>query len=263
VVDGRTMINGGDNGFDDVWALSLGPSPQWTTVTPSGSLPDPGKRYGHKLIYDPVYNRMILKGGYNPLAGGYYGDTWMLTWDEPTPALVSLVSARGERGVARVTWQVSGSDGARFSAWRRTNQGGWTAMGDLVPDGEQRVTLEDRSVMDGARYEYRLRILEGTNETFAGEVWVEVPRAATLSLAGARPNPAAGAFAISFVLEDESPARLELFDTAGRRVLARDVGALGAGDHEVRIERLLPSGLYLARLRQNGRALTARVLIGR
>ena len=264
----RLMVSGGrfSNGiaegvYDDVWALTLGTNPRWSWETPPGSLPGPGRRYGHKMVYDPAYNRMILKGGVN--AAGYHGDTWVLTWDLPTPALVSLVSARGERGVARVTWLVSGSEGARFTAWRRTEAGGWTAMGDLVRDDRQTVTLEDRSVVDGARYEYRLGILEGSDETYAGEAWVEIPRAATLSLAGARPNPAAGPFAIAFSLEDDSPARLELFDTAGRSVLARSVGALGAGDHEVRIERRLPNGLYFARLRQHGRAITTRVLIGR
>jgi hypothetical protein len=206
---------------------------------------------------------MIVKGGFNPQTQQFYGDTWTLTWDSPTPALVSLVTARVDRGVARVTWQVSNADQATLTAWRRAEATGWTAMEEIVPDGQQRVTFEDRAVVEGGRCGYRLGIHEGERETYAGEIWLEIPRAAKLSLAGARPNPAAGPLAIAFSLADGSPARLELFDTAGRSVCAREVGSLGAGDHEVRIERALASGLYFVRLKQQGRTLTSRVLISR
>jgi galactose oxidase-like protein/Kelch motif protein len=258
VAGGRSPIDT----FDDVWALWLGPNPIWTRVVPPGSAPGPGSRAYMGAVYDPIYDRMIVKGGADD-TGVHYGDTWALTIDGLTPTVVSLVSARGTRDAASVTWHVSAGEGARFTAWRRTDPGGWTTMGDLVPDDQQKVTLEDHSVVEGARYQYRLGIVEGTKESFAGEVWVDIPRAATLSLVGARPNPAAGPFAIGFSLEDDSPARLELFDTAGRGVLARNVGSLGAGEHEVRIEHRLPNGVYTARLRQNGRAITTRVMIGR
>jgi hypothetical protein len=46
-------------------------------------------------------------------------------------------------------------------------------------------------------------------------------------------------------------------------VFARDVGSLGAGDHEVRVERVLPSGLYFVRLTQQGKALISRILTRR
>jgi hypothetical protein len=206
---------------------------------------------------------MIVKGGYNPQTERFYGDTWSLTWDSPTPALVSLVSARTEWDVARVTWQVSDADGATLTAWRHAEATGWTGMTDLALDGQQRVTFEDRTVMEGARYGYRLSIRDGDRETFDGEVWLDIPRSAKLTLAGARPNPAPGPFAITFSLADGSPARLELFDTAGRSVFARDVGSLGAGDHEVRVERVLPSGLYFVRLTQQGKALISRILTRR
>jgi hypothetical protein len=263
----RMIVSGGrtiTNDFNDVWALSLGPNPQWTWATPPGSLPGPGRRYNHKIICDPVYDRIILKGGYRSNPGTWLGDTWVLTWDEqPTPVLASLVSARGERGVARVMWQVSGADGASLTAWRRGEASGWSAVGEVVPDGQGRVTLEDRAVSEGGRYGYRLGIREGTRETFAGEVWLDVPRAARLSLAGARPNPAGRVLTIGYSLEDGSAATLELFDTSGRRMFSRDVGSEGAGEHEFLVAEAgaWPAGIYLARLRQHGRALTSRVIV--
>jgi hypothetical protein len=263
-VRNRMVVFGGYDGIvprADVWALSLGATPQWTQLAPAGEAPAP--RANLQGIYDAAYDRMIVKGGFNPQTQQFYGDTWTLTWDSPTPALVSLVTARVDRGVARVTWQVSNADQAKLTAWRRAEATGWTAMEEIVPDGQQRVTFEDRAVVEGGRCGYRLGIHEGERETYAGEIWLEIPRAAKLSLAGARPNPAAGPLAIAFSLADGSPARLELFDTAGRSVCAREVGSLGAGDHEVRIERALASGLYFVRLKQQGRTLTSRVLISR
>src|SRR5437667_8452376 len=51
-------------------------------------------------------------------------------------------------------------------------------------------------------------------------------------------------------LADASPASLELFDLAGRRLWSSEVGALGPGEHEVRIGDGVPypPGVYMARL---------------
>jgi hypothetical protein len=86
-----------------------------------------------------------------------------------------------------------------------------------------------------------------------------------LALAGARPNPSSGEFSVSFTLGDAASARLEVMDAAGRRVCARDVGSLGAGEHLVNLTRglTLPPGVYLVRLTRGDRSLTARALVVR
>jgi hypothetical protein len=68
---------------------------------------------------------------------------------------------------------------------------------------------------------------------------------------------------IALGLLDASPASLELFDLAGRRVWWRDVGDLGPGPHELLIAdgAQYPAGIYLARLTQAGRTATARVAL--
>lgn len=87
---------------------------------------------------------------------------------------------------------------------------------------------------------------------------------ASFALAGAAPNPArAGRVSLAFTLPDGAPAMLELLDVAGRRIAARDVGALGAGSHVVPCVaggRVAP-GLYFARLTRAGEARTARVVV--
>jgi hypothetical protein len=58
-------------------------------------------------------------------------------------------------------------------------------------------------------------------------------------------------------------ARLELFDISGRRVVARAVGALGAGHHALDLAegRRLPAGLYLLRLTQGAEARVVRTTV--
>ena len=75
----RMLIFGGWSGahpfYDDVWELSLGTTPTWTRLTPSGSAPDP--RIGHDAIFDPIRDRMILFGG--NVGGSPMNDTWALS----------------------------------------------------------------------------------------------------------------------------------------------------------------------------------------
>ncbi len=95
---------------------------------------------------------------------------------------------------------------------------------------------------------------------------VDVGGPAGLELRGAWPNPASRHLTLGFTLPSGAPAQLELIDLAGRRVLARDVGALGAGAHQLDLSReaaALRPGVYSIRLTQGGRALTRKVAIVR
>lgn len=85
-----------------------------------------------------------------------------------------------------------------------------------------------------------------------------------LALAGAQPNPSRdGRLRVRLALPAAGEARLEAFDLAGRRVAAREVGALGAGQHVVDLgapARLAP-GVYLLRLVRGGVSRTARAVV--
>jgi hypothetical protein len=90
------------------------------------------------------------------------------------------------------------------------------------------------------------------------------PATTRLALAGASPNPSRGRpLMVSFSLAGGEPARLELYDVAGRRLAARDVTPLGPGTHRVDLAgdtRLRP-GVYLLRLEQAGRVTSARAVV--
>ena len=75
----RMLVFGGIAGstvFNDVRALSLGASPTWTLLTPTGV--PPAGRHGHVAIYDPLRDRMIIARGVGN-GGASLDDVWELT----------------------------------------------------------------------------------------------------------------------------------------------------------------------------------------
>jgi hypothetical protein len=94
VVDGprhRMVLFGGiaSTVFNDVWALSLGPSPAWSPLVPVGTPPPP--RNGHVAVFDPIGDRMVVFGGAgSSLPQETYNDTWVLSFD-PTPTWTQIV----------------------------------------------------------------------------------------------------------------------------------------------------------------------------
>jgi hypothetical protein len=82
----------------------------------------------------------------------------------------------------------------------------------------------------------------------------------------AAPNPFLSATRLRFTVPAAGPARLDVFDLAGRRVRALWDGPLGEGEHELSWDgrdgsgRRVPAGLYLYRLTAAGQSVTGRVL---
>jgi hypothetical protein len=85
----------------------------------------------------------------------------------------------------------------------------------------------------------------------------------SLALRGVLPNPSASGLRVAITLPDASPARIDVMDLAGRRMLARDLSGLGPGRHEVRFPdaRALAAGVYVVRLSQGGRSVTTRAIV--
>jgi hypothetical protein len=84
-----------------------------------------------------------------------------------------------------------------------------------------------------------------------------------LALASAQPNPTHGEATVVFTLPGDDVARIEIVDVRGRRVHARDLGALGPGTHTLRIAERggLAAGVYLVRLSYGARTLTGKMAV--
>jgi galactose oxidase-like protein/Kelch motif protein/flagellar hook capping protein FlgD len=91
-VGDRMVVFGGYSTRDlvnDVWALSLAGTPEWSRLSPAGT--PPSARHLTSAIYDPVRRRMIVFGGLDRETG-YRDDLWALsldatpTWSRISPA---------------------------------------------------------------------------------------------------------------------------------------------------------------------------------
>ncbi|MGH7535989.1 MAG: hypothetical protein ACREMG_10410, partial [Gemmatimonadales bacterium] len=114
-----------------------------------------------------------------------------LLGDGPTPVQVSLVQVEAESDRVRLTWWVDGAAPLTATVERRSEASAWEPLGAISPVGTGRLVYEDRAVVAGARYAYRLAWREAAEQVYGEELWVEVPglRFALRSIA---PNPSAG-----------------------------------------------------------------------
>ena len=245
--------------LDDVWALSLSGAPSWVDVL--GAAAQRVARSDHSAIYDPMLDRMVMFAGADGV--GFRSDLWALNFGGPTPTLASLISARAYRDRVELAWQVGPGGASTATIYRRAEPGTWQALAAVTPDGMGRVMFVDRDVTPGTRYGYRIGITGAGQPTFAGETWVEIPTALDFALLGGRPNPSSGRLSAWFTLPAARPAMLELWDVSGRRIAAREVGSLGAGEHTVDLtpRQALPPGVYLLRLTQGERTSTMRAAV--
>ncbi len=183
--------------------------------------------------------------------------------DGTTPVLLSLVSADVGADFITLTWLAGGSGSGVATVYRSSVGGGWTRIGAVMVDGTGYLRYTDRVDATATRVGYRLGIVDAGVEGFYGEVWVDLPTL-ELALCGVQPNPSLdGVLLLRFTLPSAAPARVELVDVSGRRVVERELGSLGAGPHSLDLGegRRLAPGLYLVRLTQGTSVRVTRVTV--
>lgn len=214
----------------------------------------PGTHQSAELVGDDVGGAFVTWDHSSDIYAQRYGG------DGPVPAMASLASVEATPTSVALRWHAQDFAGGGAGIYRRDALHDWTLLGSADREGVDYLVFTDRSVTAGSRYAYRLGLGPIGAEAFTAETWVDVPDRLSLALGGLRPNPATHPLRVSFTLPNDSPARLEVVDVAGRQVFEREVGSLGAGSHLMGIESegRLESGMYWIRLEQQGRTLVTR-----
>jgi hypothetical protein len=194
------------------------------------------------------------------VAANFYGasiSSLVNATDSPTAVLVSLASTETWPGRVRLTWQSSSTLGGTVSAERRASGEAWRAIG-VQRSGDQ-IVLDDGTVAPGGRYAYRLRGGLG-NDVLASETWVDVPDRSSLALFGMSVGSSLPSRQVSFSLASSEPARLEVYDTAGRRLLVRKLDQLDPGPHRIELAEAesWQAGIYFAKLVQGAQSVRAK-----
>jgi hypothetical protein len=189
---------------------------------------------------------------------GYVSDT-------SVPTLISVEDVEAQWDRIRVSWYSPNSRSSQYTVYRADHPGAWIARASILSSGDGHIVYEDRVVVPGERYGYRLGGPEGSGQAILGETWVTVPRQEELGLETPVPNPSPIDVTVRFSLRGGLPARIVVLDVAGRVLLVRDLRGVGAGGHGIKLfaGRPFPSGLYFLRLTEGSVTRTARALLVR
>jgi hypothetical protein len=179
------------------------------------------------------------------------------------PVLISAINQEYSDGSLTITWD-SSAPGLTGATVYRLEDSEWTRRGAAARDGRGFRWI-DEDVVPGSSYHYRLGIERDGEEIFTGDVTIEIPAVARFAVALIGSNPSQGTIQCGVDLESDDVANLSLWDIAGRRVVSRDVGSLGAGHHSVELTQgaALAPGVYVVRLEQGRQAQSLRVSVVR
>ena len=272
-----SIASDGQGGAYIAWEWEIGTRYIWVQhLTAAGTVAPGWPRYGLRAAdtfgqFDPV---VVSDGAGGAIVvweerGGTGGRRGLFAqrylMDGVVAAQVSLVTAKAEPQAVRLAWHVGGAGSFQATVERRGERNDWQPLGVVAADGTGRIEYEDRSITPGERYAYRLAYDDDGTARYTTEAWIEVPRALTLALEGLRPNPAVAGLNVSFMLPAATSATLALLDVGGRRVIEREVGALGVGRHLLLLAdgRQLAPGMYWLRLSQAGETRLARGVVVR
>ena len=275
----RMLVFGGYGGgqnelglLGDLWALSLGSTPRWTRLVPTGT--SPSARETAVFTFDPVHECAYLVGGYN---GSYYtssdvrpGEVWKLTFS-PTLAWERIANGSPRSSYyddfnGAVFYDVD--QGALMRVSSPYDQAS-AVVSTLIPGADTLWTVlptagaSPRSSSSAIGvFDDRARRVVWFGGTSAAELgtWVlslgvpplavppsGEPVARAMSVF---PNPAHGRVGVRFALGSAGKVRLELLDLSGRRVRGPVAADCQAGPGELAIDGVgsLPAGVYFARL---------------
>jgi Galactose oxidase, central domain len=254
-----------DPGPGEVWLLPLAPGAGWQKALVPGEMPH--SRTKSTSVYAPDHDRFVLlqgslngNGGYNTNADH---DIWLMASSVIVPAVPTLSRLEASPWRVLLRWVAAGEPPANAVVERRMIGTPWSAIsaGPPEPDGLG-LTFIDRTAAPRERYAYRLSWSIGAAAQVTPEVWVDVP-ALRFALAPGSANPSSAGLSAKVSLIDGTAAKLEVMDVAGRRLLAREVGFLGPGDHVIELARpgVLSAGVYLVRLSRPGEARVMRTAV--
>ena len=177
------------------------------------------------------------------------GQHRLIQWEVPSDLATETVD---------IYYSVDGGSNWTQIASGRSNTGSydWAVPAGIVTDDAEVAVQTSDAVAIGISGDFTIN---------ASPVGVGDGGGVELALKGITPNPSNGerGVNVAFSLGSARQATLSLYDVTGRRVAFREVGSMGPGRHTVNIAQRLPAGVYVVRLSQDGRNLSARASVVR
>jgi len=290
----------GENFLGDLWALDLSGTPKWTAISVSG--PAPPARRAHAAVYDAERDRLVISGGE---ANGFLDDLWALPlgdtnarWlklQDPSspgprrgqsaifdPRHVRLVEFGGDRCgdcansvPSDATWERVPAGGSRWRELTTSERPALRMFATAVYDAAAARMVVFGGLIGTTSYSDAWGLDLGKGQ-MAPPIRPDASLPASADRDGSPPAPlelrarfpgsaTVGALDVDVSSRDHSPARLELFTVAGRRIARREIDMLGPEWQTVRMAsaRDLTPGVYVVRLTAAGHSLSAKAIVMR
>lgn len=200
--------------------------------------------------------------------------------DNLAPAAPLLLTAQRVSDDVQLTWNPSGSDEADFdeyAVYRASSTGVQPIPGSFVSGTIDTVLVDSSPPVGLLYYIVTARDVHDNQSTPSNEASVAIPTGVPgdtpsltrLTLDGSVPNPFSASTSLRIGLPRASDVHLEVFDVAGRRVLAREIPRMSAGWQRVAFDgrdargRQLASGVYFGRITASGETQTMKMVIQR
>ncbi len=250
----------------DFWQLDLEPPvPSWKRLSPTSPHL---ARATPSLFVQPSSNRVLVHGGIaehphtQPYSFAQASLLELLAFDRfgPTSIVASHLSTEFVGAGIRLSWRLSAGATARVSLERRARpEAAWTDVADALVNGEHEVVLFDAEPGDHERIEYRIRVRQGGEEHVSSVIQVTRPRIAGVGIASAV-SSSDGRWRLTLDLPLNAPARIEMFDVAGRRsVISEFDGRRGRQQLEFATAEAA-RGIHWLRLSQLGASAVRRAI---
>jgi hypothetical protein len=185
--------------------------------------------------------------------------------DGATPIFVAPGHVMAGNDGVRIEFYSAAATEAQWTSYRLGAGGEWDAIGAPEIQGKGLLILKDSNVQPGQTYSYRLGAL-GTDgeEAYSETVTVTVPVGTAFALHGAIPNPAGPQLTVAYTLGGVSPAKIALYNVAGRNLRTIDLTGRGVGRHTVDMGAglSLAAGTYFVKLTQGENSLVRPVVVG-
>ncbi len=192
-------------------------------------------------------------------------------YDVTTEAVVTRFQAEPADLGIRVTWTLSSATAVAHLELQRApaDAGPWTAVAVNTGSEPGAAAVEDRDVVAGNTYWYRLLATTASGEyAILGPVKSAAGAPRGTSLGKAWPNPSLGPMTLEFALAKATPVELDVLDLQGRVRSRLAHGEYLAGHYRVDWDgrdggAKLSPGIYYVRLAAAGRSYVSRIVVVR
>lgn len=195
--------------------------------------------------------------------------------DNPLPVELVSFSGRLVGKSIQLNWQTATEiDNNGFEVERKTQNSDWQKTGFIEGHGTSNspkyYSFTDNSVLSGSTYSYRLKQIDGDGTfTYSNIIEISASSITDFTLEQNYPNPfSAGSLSgnpetvIRFALPVAGDVRLDIFNSAGERIVTLAEGPREEGVHSVKFSADgLASGIYFYTLEAGGKKLTGKMML--